>query len=85
MAPKVERFQWSRDAARVQPLGNGSFVRVADHLGRSHQLPARPGHLSGLLEAVYADDPECALRIAAELEAANVDHGWVEPDSVSGE
>lgn len=75
----AERFQWSREASRVQVLGSNTFVRIADHEGRNYQLPARPGHLSGLLEAVYAEDPECALRIAAELEAAHIDPGWAAP------
>jgi hypothetical protein len=76
---KEQRFMWSRDASRVQVLGNGQFVRIFDHEGRTWQVPARPGHLSGLLDGMYEADPECALRIVAELAAADIDHGWVEP------
>lgn len=78
--PNEQRFIWSRDARRVQILGRGQFVRVADHEGRTWQVPARPGHLSGLLDGIYKADPECALRVVAELDAADIDHGWVEPE-----
>lgn len=77
--PKKQRFMWSRDARRVQVLGAKAFVRVFDHEGRTWQVPARPGHLTGLLDGIYQADPECATRIVAELDAAGIVHGWTEP------
>lgn len=86
MAPKAkkqERFQWSRDASRVQVLGNGSVVRVFDHEGKAHQVPARPAFISGVLDAINAEDAECAERVSGELRAAGVVFDWVPsaPDS----
>lgn len=77
-AKKPEQFHWSRDSRRVQPLGD-TFVRVFDHKGKSWQIPSRAGHLSGLLDGIYEDDPECALRIAGELDSLAIEHGWSEP------
>ena len=82
MAPKKpDKFHWARDAARVQRLGDGSWVRLFDHEGRSHHLPARPGVLGGVLDAIYAEDPECAQRIVTQLGAAGIDPEWVLPDA----
>lgn len=74
---KQERFQWSRDVSRVQVLGHGKLVRVFDHEGKAHQIPARPAFIGGVLDAIYAEDPECAERVINELAAAGLGVDWV--------
>lgn len=66
----------------MQPLGNGEWVRLFDHEGRSHHLPARPGVLGGVLDAVYGDDPECAERIAREIADLGIDSEWSPPSEI---
>lgn len=89
MARKAsETYHWARDANRVQVLGAGEWVRVFDHKGQGHHVPARPGVIAGVLEAVAGEDPECAERIVADLEALGFE--WAatleyEPDVDEGD
>lgn len=34
-----------------------------------------------MLDAIYAEDPECAQRIVTQLGAAGIDPEWVLPDA----
>ncbi len=65
-----QRFEWSREARRVQPLFNG--VRIFDHTGHGHVVPDRLESVpvvDALLARITDADPGCADRITLELAA----------------
>lgn len=67
-------------------LGSGEWVRLFDHEGHGHQVPARPGVVAGVLAGIAAEDSECAERLVAELVARGFE--WAdsldyEPESES--
>ena len=67
---KDERFQWSREASRVQVLGDAN-IRVFDHKGLAWTLNGRAINaakdLQRLLELVASEDSECRDRIYEQL------------------
>jgi hypothetical protein len=63
---RPDRYAWDRNARRVQPLA--AAVRVFTHTGRAVTVDTL-ADLDELVAQVDAADPECATRIAAELEA----------------
>jgi len=75
-------FQPSGETRRVQSLGGGTYVRIFDHLGKSHHLPTSGlVALAALLEEVRADSPDMYERIGRELS----DMGVVLPEVVDVE
>lgn len=64
-----DRYQWSRESRRVQPLAAG--WRVFDHEGRGHHA-ATVADLEEIVAAVAEHDAECSARIVAELAALDV-------------
>ena len=76
MNKKTEVFQPSGDVARVQRLGLGwrdekedRFVRIFDHLGKSHHLCVErdADDIAMLVDMVQGENPDIANRIRTEL------------------
>ena len=66
-----ERFQWSREAQRVQVLGHGHAVRIFDHTGCAWTLISSDlgvaANLQRLLAMIGDEDAECRERIYDQL------------------
>ncbi len=65
---KASKFEWSRDARRVQPLVGG--VRVFDHAGRGFVFADRVESVplvEALLDSIREVDEECANRVLRDL------------------
>lgn len=67
-------FDWSRESSRVQSLGDGYWVRVFDHRGKSHQIKVDSGDLSPLVDEIAKGDEDCARRISIQLDT--IAPGW---------
>jgi hypothetical protein len=61
-------FDWSRESSRVQSLGDGNWVRVFDHRGKSHHIKVDSGDLPALVETIAKGDEDCARRIGIQLD-----------------
>lgn len=65
---KASKFEWSREARRVQPLCGG--VRVFDHAGRGFVFTDRLESVplvEALVESIREVDEECAERVLRDL------------------
>lgn len=65
---KASKFEWSREARRVQPLCGG--VRVFDHRGRGFVFADRVESVplvEALVESIRVVDEECADRVVRDL------------------
>ncbi len=70
MAKKEDRFHWSREASRVQVLGDVN-VRIFDHKGCAWTLNGKQinaaADLQRLLAMIGDEDAECRDRIYDQL------------------
>ncbi len=65
---KASKFEWSREARRVQGLHGG--VRVFDHAGRGFVFADRLESVplvEALVESIREVDEECAERVLRDL------------------
>jgi hypothetical protein len=74
---KDDVFQWDRTSLRVQSLGDGTALRIFDHLGHARKVDGSdvdPGkNLARLVADIRKADGDCADRIVSQLPDAWAD------------